>query len=217
MPRHHDDQEAVDAAWAAYIRGKTVAVVGPAAPPHDQSEEIDGHDVVIRVNAQVDWPAEYGRRMDVAAVNGQNTIDVQDRPERYAGCDWILTKKRPPTKAENVRQVRRPKGPNPNQVTFVLYDLTFCQPADVHVYGADFYVGGPTNYTGEYQNRYDIVGHVDKWAASQRAHDQHHQRQIAAVIRAQHGWPSGDSRYIAALEMDPSEYDGIWRRAWRTS
>ncbi len=51
--------------YADYLKGKTVALVGPANYLQGQGEIIDSHDVVVRVNHVYPIPKRYGTRTDV--------------------------------------------------------------------------------------------------------------------------------------------------------
>jgi hypothetical protein len=36
--------------FGEYVAGKTIAIVGPAPAPYDQSAEVDAHDIVYRAS-----------------------------------------------------------------------------------------------------------------------------------------------------------------------
>jgi hypothetical protein len=74
-----------------YVAGKTIAVVGPAPVPYDQTAEIDAHDIVYRCSYGFTWqlgmdespagscwtagvfPQGTGTRVDVSFYNGMAT------------------------------------------------------------------------------------------------------------------------------------------------
>lgn len=77
--------------WRNLIRGKTVAVVGPAPLGGDYSDVIEAHDVVIRVGFE-HWPwPETGNRTDVWVLDGGNSRALLDRIFGRAGLPSTLS------------------------------------------------------------------------------------------------------------------------------
>jgi hypothetical protein len=86
-----------------YIRGRSVAVVGPASSSHLNGEEIDSYDVVVRPNCAGPIPEEAkahaGTRVAVSAyANGILKLagaDEDDSPvlKWVTDLDWVLFKK----------------------------------------------------------------------------------------------------------------------------
>jgi len=98
-----------------------------------------------------------------------------------------------------------------NQVTGMLWDLTFYEPAKVTVFGADFYTGpveqwyDPGYYPTEAitdPDQHTIVTNAKLW------HNQAEQRRVVNMVRNL-GWLVGDERYLKALEMTFAEYNAI--------
>ena len=154
-----------------YTAGKTIAVVGPAPVPYDQSAEIDAHDIVYRTSYGFGWregmdpspagdcwtpgqfPRGTGTRVDMAFYNGMATRQAAHGmlDEVYRDLDWAIHKN-PPEYVSPITNVRwvdiwphfQGRRVQPNQVTLMLWDLTNYEVADVTVFGADFYMG-PTD------------------------------------------------------------------------
>lgn len=64
--------------WGRFVRGKTVCIVGPAPLSRDFEEEIEAHDIIIRVGAE-HWPwLGTGSRTDVWVLDGGGTRDFMD-------------------------------------------------------------------------------------------------------------------------------------------
>lgn len=205
-----------------YVCGRTVALVGPAPALRDQSDEVEAHDIVYRCSpfSRATPVPGYGTRTDVGIYNGHNTRRANNGDELILDgirrLEWAVFKVRPhPNHLTNTRQAVWPRMRqmfNPNQVTLALYDLTQFHPASVTVFGADFFTG-PMGaiYDPAYHPLHDDVTDV---SASMQHHDQTRQRQVVRSIREQHGWPTGDERYQAALDMPDDEFDAIQQRNW---
>lgn len=206
----------VEAAFADYVRGRTIALVGPAMPESDQTAAVDAHDLVYRVGVHGDHHPAYGQRADLGIVNSQKSrrISAGDHLDRIRDLDWLITKAGAGQPPVPHRRAHLPPG-TPNLVTIALWDLTFFEPADVTVYGADFYLGGPAMaYHGPYKAASGGYSFFDVRTNSTRVHDQQLQRRIINRIRAEHGWPSGDPRFTAALDLDDVSFQTRWDALW---
>jgi hypothetical protein len=164
--------------FADYVNGKTIAVVGPAPAPYDQTAEVEAHDIVYRASYGFTVPEEdirlqsmadlgtdwyrpgvfipgYGNRVDMAFYNAGATWQATrgELDQVLADLDWAVFKVDGVAASEltNVRHCNRPPCKVPgteSQITAMLWDLTFFKPAKVTVFGADF-------YTGDLENWYD--------------------------------------------------------------
>jgi hypothetical protein len=201
-----------------YVAGKTIAVVGPAPLPYDQSAEIEAHDLVYRPGHS---PAGgwYGERTDIVYLNGQLgreilNVEYQDVRRRIEAATWWVYKaKGRAYRPEGFQRIAHiaPGVRNPNAITGILWDLTHFHPASITVYGADLYAGGPGNaYHADYDRRDDagqgqgIILHRP-WE-QMRAH-----RAVHAT-----GLIAGDDRYIAAVTMPDEQYQAVidsWQAA----
>jgi len=204
--------------WSDYIAHKTVAIVGPAMPTHNQSAEIDAHDVVIRLG----WVAPdslhpwYGRKCDVAFFNlaGSRYWAGSGRADdALATLDWVLVKgERGLTDVTNCRLISRPDGVNANQVPILLYDLAQFDPGPVSVFGADFYWDPAFAYTDEYRTVAEAAKpELDGRPMPERlnGHDWEKQRAICreAMGRLQ---VVGDDRFLSVMALTDGEYaDGM--------
>ena len=63
--------------FSGYLSGKSIAIVGPAPTEALDAEEIDSHDLVVRLNHSYEGkgtdPKHKGMRTDVTCFNGQST------------------------------------------------------------------------------------------------------------------------------------------------
>jgi hypothetical protein len=228
--------------FGEYVDGKTIAIVGPAPAPYDQTAEVNAHDIVYRtcwgflapVDDAIlksssaafggDWfrddvfPAGYGTRVDMAFYNvgGSEMMARGELDHVIRHLDWTVCKRQnmQPSGLTNLRSCNRAPMKVPgteNQITAMLWDLTFYRPASVTVFGADF-------YTGDFEDWYDpSYVPTELWAdpdilrESARAvvwHDMADNRRVCQLVD-DIGWIAGDARYLNALHMTPEEYDAI--------
>jgi hypothetical protein len=228
--------------FGEYVAGRTIAIVGPAPAPYDQTAEVDAHDIVYRTsygfrapedplllrsssaeNGQ-DWyqsgvfPDGYGTRVDMSFYNAGATFMAErgELDHLLADLDWAVWKANGLTVSgiTNVRSCNRPPMKVPgteSQVTAMLWDLTFYEPAAVTVFGADFYTGPiETWYSPQYVPEAAILDPVD-WPEHVRSilwHDQADNRRIVQMVDRL-GWLAGDDRYLKALRMTPEEQQAI--------
>ena len=201
----------------AYVGDRTIAVVGPAPLPYDQSAEIDAHDLVYRPGKTPGGP-EYGSRVDIVYLNGRLGRTILDDTMRdlrayNEQATWWVYKQRHgrqyrPDGLERVAH-RPTHVKNPNAVTGILWDLTHFHPASITVYGADLYAAGPEN---AYHPGYDRRDQVDE-ANAMLLHRPFEQLAAHRAIYAT-GLIRGDDRYLAAVTMTDAEYRAVIDR-WR--
>jgi hypothetical protein len=218
LPPYTVPTEGTRMEWSDYIAGKTVAIVGPAQPTHDQSAEIDAHDVVIRMG----WVAAdrlhpwYGRKCNVAFFNlaasrywsGSGRAD-----DALATLDWVLVKgERGITDVTNCRLILKPEGVNANQVPILLYDLSHFVPGPVSVFGADFYWDPKFVYSDEYlQVTSEAKPAMQGATVADRlnGHDWEKQRAVCRDAMARLN-VIGDRRFLDVMALTDSEYmDGM--------
>jgi hypothetical protein len=122
--------------FGEYVDGKTIAIVGPAPAPYDQSAEVHAHDIVYRASygfsapldpavrlsscaaLGTDWyrsgafPAGYGTRVDMAFYNNGATMQASrgELDQVLTDLDWAMFKSAgmPASGLTNVRTVNRP-------------------------------------------------------------------------------------------------------------
>jgi hypothetical protein len=219
-----------------FVHGKTIAIVGPAPAPYDQSAEVDAHDLVFRTSwgftgdkpltqksdttfDPAAFPSGYGTRVDVAFYNGLGVrLACEGRLDHILPhLKWALWKQakpyQPDRKLCQERVVAAPllkgKRVNVNQVTGMLWDLHHFDPASVTVFGADFYTS-PFHawYDPNYAHR-EVLRDAKAHVDAARIHDQELQRKVVRRVRELKGWPNGDDRYIKALDMSRDEHQAL--------
>jgi hypothetical protein len=226
--------------FGEYVAGKTIAIVGPAPAPYDQSAEVDAHDIVYRASYGHRLPpleivksssapngrdyyesgffvAGYGTRVDISYFDsGDSQMAARGELDQVlVDLDWAVYKmpNMPVSGLTNTRSANSPPMAygKENQVTGMLWDLTFYEPAKVTVFGADFYTGpveewyDPNYYPKESildPNQHTTVTNAKLW------HDQAEQRRVVKMVR-ELGWLVGDERYLRALDMTFAEYNAI--------
>jgi hypothetical protein len=210
--------------FGQYVDGKTIAIVGPAPVPYDQSAEIDAHDIVYRTtygNARGDrlvpgrFPAGTGTRVDMAFYNAGYTRRAHDGylDDVYPDLKWAVHKidSTHQTSLTNIRRANKPtiingKVVHATQIPIMLYDLTFFHPEKVTVFGADFYLGPiETWYEQAYQptdwTTHDPARPDPTEAMGPAFHDQELNRQIVRAVRDTVPWLAGDDRFLKALDV----------------
>jgi hypothetical protein len=199
--------------FAEYVAGRTIAIVGPGSLDGDQTPEIEAHDLVYVCSGQ--W-RHHDVRADIVFLNSNygrkyanHDLDLEYAPE------WVVLKNagssRPQTRTAHQR-----KGININQVTGAVWDLSHYEPADVKVYGADFYLGGPgSSYQANYKTHAQTYNY-QRTEESLRSHDQQGQRAIVRDVIAAKGWPTGDSRYVDIAMMPDKAYASAYNAVWRS-
>lgn len=146
----------VDKRFREYLRGKSVAVVGPAPTGSADGAEIDGFDVVVRMNwrGPVSLPeaAEFGRKTDVALYNAHTVrlLSAEGRLGLVKALDFCLIRRarydldRLPWEAGRVRNlVEYPGGfyKSLNAVPALLFDLLLHGAEEIKVFATSFYLG----------------------------------------------------------------------------
>ena len=195
-----------------YVDGRTIAIVGPAPMPRDQSAEIDAHDLVYRP-AHSPIGGDRGQRIDIAYLNGHlgraiYDDDQQAHLKRIQGADWWVYKGSTSMAGRLQGNWRRSIRPdlrmNLNAVTGILFDLMQFSSGPITVYGADLYAGGPGNaYSAEYDRR-DAAGQ----AQGVILHDPWKQMRVHRACYST-GRVVGDDRYVAAVTMTDQEYQTV--------
>ena len=204
--------------WSEYVRGKSIAVVGPAPMDTDQSSHIDGHDLVYRV-ATLPPGGRYGTRSDMVYLNGVvcRTIYEDDQTrllDMLEPATWWVCKMGYGHRRQGLyRHADRPRrsGFNPNAVIGMLFDLVKHDVGCINVFGADLYAGGPDKgYNPDYDRR-----PPSGQAFGVIAHNPQAQMRLARAIVAT-GKVGGDSRFLAAVSMSDEEYQAVidsWKQA----
>jgi len=210
--------------FGQYVDGRTIAIVGPAPAPYDQTAEVDAHDIVYRASYGFLWDgkqeryeagrfhAGYGTRVDMAFYNGGASRQAVDGvlDNVYQDVDWAIHKFAPGyespltnTRTANMPRVIHGKKVHANQIPIMLWDLTFYSPAKVTVFGADFYLGPvETWYDPGYVKPF--IGDFDAdptESVGPGFHDQELNRQIVRAVRDTVPWLAGDDRFLEALDV----------------
>ena len=202
--------------FADAVRGKTVAIVGPAPALTDQSVEVESHDLVYWVgyrNNLQPHPSGYGDRVDAIFYNSQHARELElGKYDSFIGTvPYFFTKKHKRASENNNYPILQKPYPQSNQIQIVLHQLLPLGPAAIRVYGADLYLGGPDKaYTFEYDRR---TAEAQYWAI--RLHQP----------GLQHRWSRktwlenenvilGDERFLRAVKMGNKRYLRELERVW---
>jgi hypothetical protein len=202
--------------FADAVRGKTVAIVGPAPALTDQSAEVESHDLVYWVsyrNNLQPHPTGYGNRVDAIYYNTAHARECElGKYDSFIGdVPYVFMK---PHKRVSDRHnypiIDRPYKAA-NQIQIVLHQLLPLRPAAIRVYGADLYLGGRDNaYTVEYDRR---PAEAQYWAIQLHKPGVQHRWSRKTWLENQ-GVILGDDRYLRAVKMRSKEYLRELERVW---
>jgi hypothetical protein len=203
-------------AWGEYVRGRTIAVVGPAPAVGDQSEEVDSHDIVIRVGYRSDLqepPQGYGSKLDAVFYNYLNSrkLGLGLYDEFIFDIPWVLVKKayKPPENVQNYVVLRSPFS-TANQVPILLNDLVKNGAKEIAVFGTDLYLGGPEfTYSPGYNG----------WVAQRiwweiKLHKPNLQHAFLRSLYKKSGAIKGDDRFLTAMNMTTKSYMKLLTEKW---
>jgi hypothetical protein len=199
-----------------YIRGKSVALVGPAVAPYDQSAEVEAHDVVYRIGYRWDLNKpipNYGERTDVVFYNAENSRKlalglydtfVKDIP-------WVMVKRDPKLTKKHPYRVLELPFTKANQAPIALHDLVKLAPSKITVFGVDLYMDGPT--TAYDKNYLDRTPERDWWGIEIHDPRENH-KFIHQLLRNYRELIVGDNRFMAVAQMSTKHYMENLARAW---
>jgi hypothetical protein len=208
--------------FSDYVAEKSIAIVGPAPMPFDQSADIDGHDLVYRP-AHSPIGGHRGERLDIAFLNGHAGRKIYDDEftdvrVKLEPADWWVYKGSATMQGRrdgNWRKIVKPNlSLNLNAVTGMLFDLAQHRTGHITVFGADLYAGGPgAAYGPDYVSwsDLDVAGHAQGFIM----HDPWKQMRVHRAIHAT-GKVVGDDRYLAAVTMTDAEYQAVIDR-WKAA
>jgi hypothetical protein len=202
--------------FSDYVAEKSIAVVGAAPLPYDQSAEIEGHDLVYRANLHRPggW---YGNRADIVFLNGwmgrQALDDDQSwwRSQADEATWWVFKQKNVYRPNGLWHRCARPDVKNPNAVTAMLWDLVQFPTGPITVFGTDLYSGGPE---AAYYPGYDRHG-LKVQAESFLNHLPFEQLRVHRQV-VKTGKVVGDDRYLAAVNQTDAEYQTVIDR-WKAA
>jgi hypothetical protein len=197
------------------LEGKTVAVVGPAVPLYDQCAEVEACDFIIRCNYRWNGYEQlegYGERTDAAFYSCAGSRAARDNPSAWENLPYVILKQA----GVHLSHPRVIQTKNPfdlaNQVPILLHWLEGLKPAEIHVFGADFYTSG---YTGSTVDAYlPDYNPVQYWKDIQ-THDQSLQHKWIKAFQERTGLIKGDSRMVELLSISTEEVVARLNEAWK--
>ncbi len=142
--------EPLDVQFLDFVRGKTVAVVGPARPGSDLSAEIDAFDIVVRTNYHGVLDVRCGSRTHVSYYNGFRVANRRREVASVASnLSWLVMTR---GGTEGLRELL-PRAPlraahrcqpyffeaSPLAIPVILSDLIRFEPAEIKLFCSDFY------------------------------------------------------------------------------
>lgn len=199
-----------------YIAGKSVALVGPAVAPCDQSDEVEAHDVVYRIGFRHDLGKpvpNYGERTDVVFYNAENSRKLAlGLYDGFIGhIPWVMIKRDPKMIKGHPYRVLDLPFTKANQAPIALHDLVKLSPSKITVFGVDLYLGGPA--TAYDKNYLDRTPERDWWGVQIHSPQDNH-KFVRQLVRNNRELIVGDDRFMAAAKMTTQQYLQTLREAW---
>ena len=202
--------------WRDFVKGKRVAVVGPAPSVGNQSKEVDSHDVVIRVGYRCDLQAPqsgYGEKLDAVFYNYWNSrkLGLGLYDSFIYEIPWVVVKKEYlRSKFSGNYHVASSPFPKANQVPIIVNDLL---ENDVHsctIFGTDLYLGGP-----DFAYEPGYSGHIPEriWWEIQ-LHRPGLQHRFLRKMFLETGKIVGDERFVRAVSMSTKRYVRVLKKKW---
>lgn len=135
------------------IKGKTIAIVGPAPSTEQNGQEIDHHDLIIRINwrgaAHMPDPQKYGTHTHIALYNAHaiRRLLAHNNTTHLSDLAFVLTRRPRATPLPNVRlghEVLLHEYPasfykSLNAVPALIFNLLLLGAEKINIYGVDFY------------------------------------------------------------------------------
>jgi hypothetical protein len=210
-----------DYQFADYIRGKKIAVVGPAPNEEKDATEIDSYDVVIRTNYRGNNsmpPAdEFGRKINVSYYNYtytkqvlsgednsfledlnfavfKNAIDIQ----RYHGRPTSTT-------FRTMRQINDHILNGKSQmIQNIIYDLLHFEPLEIKVFKSNFFMS-EQRYYSSYASPTNQTQNASKLWINFATHDLVTQFKFSQTLLKTYQI-SGDIQVREILKLSPEQY-----------
>jgi len=147
-----------DGRFMQYIKGKSVAIVGPAASKVEYGNEIDSFNVVIRPTYRgcqsTTETNQYGKNAHISYYNGKNSGDMIDKKDFsfLNDLEFCVFKLSEINKYEfqnnsvnscKVRLARKNEyffNGHPNMVPLIIYDILYFEPSKIKVFYSNFFL-----------------------------------------------------------------------------
>lgn len=217
-----------DRAFAELITGKTVALVGPSDSRAISGQEIDGYDIVIRLNYQgqgnMPEPDRYGARIDVSYFNSNNArknlaIAVENplHDLKYA----VFKSRKQAQMASEICPSRMARSPEnfwlqgwPNMIQLALYDLLSYKTRKIKLFKINFYLAESLHFNG-YQTRHVNLTDPKSLFSGHACH--HIVRQLDFIrMMVQNGLIEVDDECKSIINMSNDEYLGEMEKIYVT-
>lgn len=198
------------------LKGKSVALVGPAKPVGDQSAEVEACDFIIRCDYR--WNGHnplvgYGERIDAAFYSLMGAKEANNHPEFWQDIPWVLLKHGsvPMNHPRTINLL--PPIHSANQMPYLAKWLETMGPREIHIFGADFYTSGPEGFQ---QKGYTPEGQTlnQSWS-SIKEHNQALNHQWMREFQDRTRLIKGDSRMVELLSLTTEEVVARLNEAWR--
>ena len=215
-----EDQE-----FAEYVKGKRVAIVGPAQTNLKSGNEIDSYDIVVRFNYggkdKIGNREYVGSKTNVTYHGGRRSgaLRKMQNTEFLMDLDWMVLKIHTESKKLNIKNVKE-RGAHRhmwlpfmgvfNKIQLTVLDLLMFEPEEIKIFNTNFWLGSKLyheNYTAGVFDDNSII-------RSNAIHDQTTQINLIRNL-----WNSGlikvDNELAAILMMKNEDiakkYDDLYQ------
>jgi hypothetical protein len=149
IPNFTDEK---DLAFFEYIKGKSVAIVGPANADVPYGSEIDGYDIVVRLSYRGEEKSaseheNYGKKTDISYFSAHLRYFVDEIVSLSETIGFIcvtLPKFGPKVlECQNVRETVKIEScylGNTNLIQAALIEMLYCQPSKVKVFCSNLFL-----------------------------------------------------------------------------
>ena len=160
--------------YGDYIRGKSVAIIGPAPTGQICGDEIDGFDIVLRINyggkTKLPESREYGEKTQVSLYNAHavRNLIAQDKLDILQELKFSLIRKKRHdlpvlmAKCGQIRLIEEPRNifiKSLNGVQAAIFDLLLFEPSQIKIFHTTFYIGNrlhTSKYALRNEHEFDV-------------------------------------------------------------
>jgi hypothetical protein len=208
-----DAREGRDFAYHQAIRGRRVALIGPAPATDGLREEVDSFDLLVRTNYDGKVDPRYGSRTDISYYNGSRVVSQRQEIAAVApSLQWLIGTRG--SKDDLSRLLPHHPGiraadvvhslffhANPLAVPNILLDLMRFQPATIKIFSSDFF-SSDVAYGSNYHQRTPKIAGI---AHALRVHDPFSSFSLAQQLKDA-GLVAADDLGEKVLSLDRRAY-----------
>lgn len=218
----------IDLEYYNYLKGKSVAVVGPAPSHEDLGKEIDSFDVIIRLNYQgsdyLPSQIEFGEKINVSYYNSAQ-IKKKAQYEYYDDLDFIVFKSRQTADRRSIEESYKNRwiitpdkylfNGSLTMIQLTLFDLIHYDPKEIKLFKTNFFLSRNTHHRGYNADYLDPSSErIRRWN-SFAGHDLLTQINFTKTLK-NGSYLDVDKTCETILNMPPSKYLQMMEKVFST-